>query len=107
VVKAGRLSGRLVGQLGQQPSESGQAFGRCSEQLVIVGFGGEPAQGRDQRHIGQADVTDLQAPTNQDLHASPAGLLGELGQQPGLPHPGVTRHQHHGRSALLALLQGA
>jgi hypothetical protein len=89
----------------QQPADGGRGRGDLGQQLRVGGIVGKAAQGVHHREVGKADVAQLHTAAGKHPRPALLGLIGELGQQPGLAHPGITGQQHDLRAAVLSPVQ--
>jgi hypothetical protein len=78
---------------------------QCGQDGVSHGGGGQLRLDRDrpeqvdEGQVGQPDVTEIDAVPRQHPHAALGRAGGELVEQPGLAHPGVTGQQDRGAAS--------
>ena len=92
-------------QLGHEAGQLRAGAAEHRVQLVGPDGGRQRPQGLHHRRVRQDAVADVEAAAGQHHGAGRAGLAGELGDQPGLAHPGLAGHHDGDRLAGRGALQ--
>jgi len=90
---------------GDEPTEVWHDAYQGVRKLDVLGMGSDIAEGIDEGHVGEPDITGLHTSADQDSHAPALGAGGQFGKQTRLAHTRITGDQRYRAIAPLGPLE--